>query len=266
MKTNAFFAALLLTLASFLTARADAEFFLRIMDNGRYTVVLDDQSITLNNGRFRFFDLPSGRNRLTVLRNNQPVFQDWIDLRPDSRTVAEIHPRRGMRVLTQFPLFQNEIYCGPGWDAPVYGNRPGGPRPGGPGGNWNNRPGGDWNDRPGDWNRPGGNWNGPGGGPRPGGPAYSMDPREFERIRLTISRESFDDRRVEFIRNVLPGQPISTAQMADLLRLFTFDKGRLSAAKIGWDCVTDRPNYYAVFDTFSFESSVRELKQHIGWR
>ncbi|WP_266368434.1 DUF4476 domain-containing protein [Tellurirhabdus rosea] len=257
-RTYAFLLGLTLSLMSAVVARADVEFFLKIDDGGRYTVVIDEQSITLNTGRFRFFELPAGRNRVAILRNNYPVFQDWIDLRPDSRTVAEFHPRRGLRLLTQFPLFDNGMYCGPNWDQPYASNRPDYGRPGnGRPDNWNNRPGSGLpgSGRPGNGN---GNW----GNNRP----YEMNPRDFDRIRQGISRESFDERKFEFLRNVLPGQPVSTAQMCELLRMFSFDKYRLEAAKVGWECVSDRNNYYATFDTFSFESSRRDLKQHIGWR
>jgi len=239
---------LALSLLTALTARADVEFFLQITERGRYTVVVDEQSVTLNHGRFRFFDLPPGRSRVVVLRNNLPVFQDWLELRPDSRTVAEFNPRRGMRLVAQFPLYDNGLYCGPDWNPPGWTNRAGVGRPGG---NWANGRPGDADNRPRHE-----------GGFRP----FEMNPREFDRLRMGLSRESFDDRRFELLRNVLPGQPISTAQVCELLRLFSFDRYRLEAAKVGWECVTDRASYYAAFDTFAFESSRAELKRHIGWR
>lgn len=252
-------AKLTLAIFSFLTiaftqARADAEFFLRISDDGRYTVSIDDQTITMSRGRFRFFDLPAGRQRIAILRNNMQVFEDWIDLRNDSRTVAEFVPRRGIRPLSVYPLYINGRYCGPDWDQQGYTNN----GPNWPNGNPDRPNGNTWPDR----DRPG---NGNGNYP-PNTNTAGMSRFDFEQLKSRVNRESFDERKFELLRNVLPGRPLSSAQLSDLLRQFSFDKYRLETAKVGWESVTDRQNYYIVFDTFSFDSSKRDLKQFINWR
>lgn len=231
-------------LVSLTTAFADSELFLRIADNGRYTVQLDDQTLTLANGRFRFFDIPTGRARLTIALNNRQVYQQLIDIRPDIRLVANFDPRSGFRVLNTLSLndrqaavydWDSNFRRSPFREGPYAGNRGGS---------------GQYED----------------GRDAYGRAPQGMAPQELERIRLTMSRESFDERKFEFLRNVLPGRPVTAAQMVELLRPFSFDKYRLEAAKMGWETVVDRPNYYMVFETFSFDSSVRDLKRHIGWR
>lgn len=233
-----------LFLVSLTTAFADSELFLRISDNGRYTVQLDDQSLTVSNGRFRFFDVPTGRARLTIALNNRQVFQQTIDVRPDSRLVANFDPRSGFRVLNTLSLNDRQVAVYD-WDS-----------------NFRRSP-----FREGQY---AGNRGGSGqyedGRDSYGRAPLGMAPQELERIRLTMSRESFDERKFEFLRNLLPGRSVTSAQMAELLKEFSADKYRLEAAKAGWETVADRSNYYVVFETFRFDSSVRELKKYIGWR
>lgn len=262
----------LLLLLNHVPALADAELFLRVSDNGRYTVVVDDQQMTVTNGRFRFFDLRSGRTRLTILRNNTPVFQDVVDLRNDFRSVAEFSPRRGIRLVDQFPLFANGRYCGPDWSNPFgnsWNNGSGGYDPRGSGrDNWNNGRG---NGPRGDGPRGNGWGQGRNDGrydnryDEPRGGYYGMNADEFDLFRRELSQQSFDDRRFEYLRSRLPGRQLSSLQLAELLRQFSFDKQRLEAAKLGWGCVGDRQAFTPVFETFSFDTSVRDLKRHIGW-
>ncbi|GAA4405388.1 hypothetical protein GCM10023187_23690 [Nibrella viscosa] len=244
MKATYFIHTITLFVLSFTAAFAQSELFLRITDNGRYTVQLDDQSVTLSSGRFRFFDVPTGRARLTIALNNRQVFQQMVDFRADSRIVADFDPRAGFRIINTVQLtgtnsaaydWDTNFRRGPFRDGPYAGGR---------GGSGQFEDGRD------------------GFGRAPLG----MPAHELERIRLTMSRESFDERKFEFLRNVLSGRPVSATQMAELLRQFSFDRYRLEAAKTGWEVVTDRQNYYVVFDTFSSDSSVRDLKRHIGWR
>ena len=267
MKTN-----WLLSVSFFLfsisQAWADVEFFLRVNDGGRYTVSLDDQTITLSKGRFRFFDVPPGRQRLVISRNNTTVYQDWIDLRNDQRTVAEFTVRRGVRIVSTYPLFMNGRYTGPEWEQNQANNYPDRPNQGRT--DWPDRTD---RDRPNngspDWNTPNNGPIPPGGNPNrpnPQAPQTSMSRFEFDQLRSSLTRESYDERKFELIRNVLPNRAVSTAQVADLLRQFSFDKYRLESAKIAWNSVTDQQNFYTVFDTFSFESTKRDLKKHIGWQ
>jgi hypothetical protein len=211
---------------------ADAEFFLRIDDPGRYTVTLDDQSITLSSGRYRFFDLPSGRQRLAILRNNMQVYQDWIDLRNDSRTVAEFRSRQGLRIVAVFPLPGNDRFSGGDWGSPYDNNR-----------SRTDRPGGSYDNQ-----------------------RMAMAPQEFERIREAVKKQSFDDNKLDLLRTLLGDRPLSSAQLTELLKLFSFDTKRLEAAKLGWDQVSDRQNFYTVFDVFTFSPSVKALKEYMGSR
>ncbi|GAB2590432.1 DUF4476 domain-containing protein [Spirosoma areae] len=216
-------------------AWADAEFFLRIDEPGRYTVTLDDQTLSLSSGRYRFFDLPAGRLRLVILRNNSQLYQDWVELRTDSRTVTEFRARQGLRVVAVFPLPTDGRLSGSDWASPI-GNH----RVGTNGSAY--RPGSDDNQR------------------------MAMAPQEFERIREAVKKQSFDDGKFELLSTLLIDRSLSSAQLAELLNLFAFDTKRLEAAKIGWNSVIDRPYFYTVFDVFTFSTSVKELKAYMGSR
>lgn len=224
---------LLLLSGSLYPANAQIEFFIGLTSEGEYTVQLADQTITLSSGHYRFFDLLAGHRRLTILRNGLTIYRDLIELRPNTRTVAEYSPSSGLRLLATLPLYAQERQPETAW-YDMEGKRPS---------QWQSQP-----------------------NSRPGGSSSQLTVNDFERLRQSLTREPFDDRRIELVRVVLPGRTLLTAQLIELLKSFTFDKQRLEAAKLGWSSVLDQQHFYQVFDTFTFSPSINELKAFLASR
>lgn len=209
--------------------RAQSAFFLRIADPGRYAVTINDQSLTLSSGRYRFFDLPAGRSRLTVSQNNMTIYQDWVDLLIDNRVLAEFSIRRGFRIQGVAPLAFDSRF----WD----------------------------------WSEPGVTQQGAANRSFDYANARTaMSAQAFDRIREAVDKQSLDSDKFDMLSTLLTDQPITSDQLTELLKLFTFDEKRLKAAKRVWTNVVDKPNFYRVFDSFSFSSSVNELKAFLATR
>lgn len=86
---------------------------------------------------------------------------------------------------------------------------------------------------------------------------------KMARLRQTISQESFDDNRLAILKSAVRDQNISTAQVTELVSLFSFEKSKLDAAKYCYTYCSDAENYYLVANSFSYSSSKTELLQYI---
>ena len=208
---------------------AESLFFLRIADVGRYTATIGDQNVTLSTGRYRFFDLPSGQVRLTISQNNIILYQGWVDLAVDSRTIAEFSQGQGFRLLGVSPLSKDGRF----WD-------------------WDTQGGSSQRDMA----RSG----------RSDNSRTPMSVQAFDRVQEAVSNQTFDDGKYDLLVSALTSQYVSSAQLAELLKLFSFDEKRLEAAKRCWSQVSDQQNYYAVFDSFTFKDSINKLKSFLSTR
>jgi|SRR5919202_1525207 hypothetical protein len=213
---------------------AATEFFLRLTTKGEYSVQLDGQTITLSNGRYRFFDLAPGPQRLNILQNGRSVFQYRVELRTNTRTIAQYNPQYGIRIVNTFLIDPSDSSRETAW----YTMQP---------------------DRSTRWDRPSST------GVESKGISQIL-PEDFERLQAALAKEDFDDKRVELMRIALSKRMLSADQLTELLKEFSFDKQRIEAAKFGWSHLTDPANFYQVFGAFTFSSSVNELKSFAASR
>ncbi|WP_435522376.1 hypothetical protein [Chryseobacterium indoltheticum] len=56
-----------------------AEVFLRIPEQGNFSVELADQLISNNSGKYRFFDLPSGRIPISIYENGYLMYRTTFE-------------------------------------------------------------------------------------------------------------------------------------------------------------------------------------------
>jgi hypothetical protein len=93
---------LLLTLVLFsskIFAWGNSELFVSIADYGRYTVTLNGQYINDRDGRYEFYEVPSGRCELVISKGPFLLYRDWIIISAYSRTVVEYSSRFGLRIV-----------------------------------------------------------------------------------------------------------------------------------------------------------------------
>lgn len=205
-----------------------SEVFLRIPEQGMFSVELGDQFISNNSGRFRFFDLPSGRIPVSIYENGYLLYRTTLNVRNNSRLVLDFFTNEGLFLLDSYPV-QNQSY---GFN--------------------------DWNDV---WNNPYGNsgeWN------DGGSYANVMDNSSFsEFLDMLRKNARFDDSKLSMIRQQMRTTMFTSQQISALVKEVSFDKNKLSLAKSMFSKCVDKHKYFLVYDAFDFESSKRELMEFV---
>ncbi|MCF8278183.1 MAG: DUF4476 domain-containing protein [Flavobacteriales bacterium] len=91
-----------------------------------------------------------------------------------------------------------------------------------------------------------------------------MHPDVFASALRSIELQSFDSDQIRVAKQVIRTNGASSHQIAEIMRLLSFESSRLEIAKFGFQFVGDPANYYVVNDVFWFSSSVRELDRFIN--
>lgn len=230
---------LTLLLSPSLKALADVEFFLETAVGTSLTVVVNDQSMTNATGRFRFFDLNPGRAQVLVYRGRMLLTRQWVILSPETRTMAMLHPQYGFRIRGTQRVRGNLFDELPGRNQPVPS----------------------WDDQREDAQPfPQDEPNFP---PRDSYRSNDdvMSAGEMEQYLKALER-TFLSKKLDFIRQTLPKQRFSSAQLVDIIKEFSFTKEKMEVAKLGWDYVADRQNFNLVYEQFPFQSDQNELRAY----
>jgi len=96
-----------------------------------------------------------------------------------------------------------------------------------------------------------------------GGCTSPMSSKNFNDVKSSISSKSFEDSKVKMAKQVIDANCLSTAQVKEIMLLFSFEATRLDLAKYAYGHTFDTNNYYKLNDAFTFESSIDELDAHI---
>ncbi len=214
--------------------QGNAEVFLRIPENGNFTVEIGDQMISNGTGKFRFFDLRAGDIPIAIYENNYLLYKTRLVVLNNTRTVLDFFSNHGLYLLGNYPL-QPNWYGANEWDDI-----------------WNNP-----------YNNQNSNWN-----PNNGNVDYYgnvMDSREFDDFIASIERNaSFDKDKIAMISSVARNSSFFSKQIQSLVGTMSFDKGKLEVAKVLYGVCVDKPNFYQVYDSFDFDASKRELSEYIS--
>lgn len=146
------------------------------------------------------------------------------------------------------------------WDPSIWNNP-----------NWNNPNNPNWNNP--NWNNPNNpNWNNP-NNPNwnnPNNPNWNNSPfgrpmldADFQQLKQSLTNERFENTRLEIAKTAMTNNMFTTAQVRDLVGLFSFDNNKLELAKHAYRFTVDRNNYFQVGNAFSFSSNREELMRFI---
>lgn len=205
-----------------------AEVFLRIPEQGYFNVELADQMIANNSGRYRFFDLPSGRIPISIYDNGYLIYRTTLNVRNNSRMVLDFFTDEGLYLLDSYPL-QNGYY------------------------GFNN-----WNDL---WNSPYGNSGNNGSVNYPD----VMDHLTFQQFMSAMKKDAwFDDKKIAFINQQGRHAMFTSEQIAVLVKDLSFDKNKIALAKSLFSKCVDKQKYFVVGDALDFESSRKDLLDFIS--
>jgi hypothetical protein len=96
-----------------------------------------------------------------------------------------------------------------------------------------------------------------------GGKSQSMPSTEFNRFQTAFRKIAFDKDKYQFLENNLRGQFVNCEQAAQLVKDFSFDTDRIRAAVLLHGHLSDPEAFYRVLDTFSFDSSKKQVTDRI---
>jgi hypothetical protein len=82
-------------------------------------------------------------------------------------------------------------------------------------------------------------------------------------MKESLRKESFENNRITSAKFVIEKNSFTTAQVRELMLLFTFENNRLEIAKSAYRKVVDKNNYYQLNDALTFSSSKEELARFI---
>ncbi|WP_250255762.1 DUF4476 domain-containing protein [Chryseobacterium sp. Marseille-Q3244] len=203
-----------------------AEVFLRIPEQGFFTVEVGDQVIANGSGKYRFFDLQFGKMPISIYENGFLIYRTSLMLRNNNRMMLDFFINEGLYLLDSYPIQGQYAFN-------------------------------DWNDL---WNNPygnqSGNWNNSGN---------VMDNATFRQFFEMLQRtEKFDDGKVALINQQMKNSMFTAAQIRDLVKSLSFDKNKLIVAKSMYLSCVDKNKYFMVYEAFDFENSKRELRDYIS--
>ena len=218
----------------------NAEVFLRIPENGRFTVELGDQMMQNSSGKFRFFDLRAGKVFVSIYEDNFLIYRTSLMLRNNTRTVLDYFSNQGLYLLGNYPQ-NNQSYGFNEWDDI-----------------WNNP-----------YSNQQGNWNGNQGSQSYYGNSNyygnGMNNQEFNNFKNAVKRDaSFEDDRMRMIINAAQYSNFTAVQIYDLLKVLNFESNRVKTAKQLFKSCVDKQNFYKVYKAFNFESSKKEVSDYIS--
>lgn len=120
------------------------------------------------------------------------------------------------------------------------------------------------------YDQSGGQWGGNnqsddqwGGYDQSNGYATAMNARDFDRVLESIDREWLESNKLKSATQVVTSSSLSSAQVKQLVQLFTFENNKLELAKQAYANTVDKRNYYLVADVFSFNANKVELERYI---
>jgi Domain of unknown function (DUF4476) len=93
--------------------------------------------------------------------------------------------------------------------------------------------------------------------------AHIISQNDFTLLRHSIESKSFESTRFEIAKQALQRYNFNTQQVAEMMKLFTFESTKLDFAKAAYAKTVDKNRYFIINDEFTFSSSISELNRYI---
>ncbi len=235
-----------MSIAVFAAAKPASMLTVKSVGNADIRVVLDGKRFEPNDNAIMFGDMAAGSHSIKIYRQKsngmfnlmgkryEMVFNTNISLK--NKTHLFITVERNGRISMQ----ENKIRTGNGYSS-----------------NRNN--GYDRNDRGYDYDRDG-QW---GDYDSHEGYARAMNDREFRNVLQSIEKEWLESNKLKSASQIVKTNNLTTAQVEQMLLLFSFENNKLELAKQAYANTVDKRNYNRLYDVFSFNSSKVELERYI---
>jgi hypothetical protein len=93
--------------------------------------------------------------------------------------------------------------------------------------------------------------------------ARAMSDRDFKAVLASIEKEWLESNKLKSASQIVASNYLSTAQVEQLILLFSFENNKLDLAKKAYANTIDKRNYHRLYDLFSFSSSKAELERFV---
>lgn len=234
MKKMIFTLALSLIIISASANRGFSELNLKLFDNSVFSVVLDNVTYNYYTSSYNFASLVPGSHFITVVRQ-QPVgfytmpvtiFSGWITIPANMKIFSMIDMYGGYSVVSQYALLNpDDTYnYGSYYDVSNYQ---------------------DYNVNYVEYT------------------SYMSQPSFMSLISM-VNSETFESSKENIAKQAINTNFMTSSQVMQLLKCFTFESTKLEVAKLAYSKVIDKENFFMVNSAFTFESSIDELNQYIG--
>ena len=101
--------------------------------------------------------------------------------------------------------------------------------------------------------------------PPPPPPApVAMDQQTFNDVKQMIANSSFEDTKLSTAKTILTNNYISTDQVMEICKLFSFEDSKVAFAKFAYNKTVDKNSYYKVGSVFDFDSNKKVLNDYIS--
>ncbi len=88
----------------------------------------------------------------------------------------------------------------------------------------------------------------------------------FRNTLQVIKNQSFDSERLKIAKHAAANGELTSHEVSEIAKLFSFESTRLDFAKYAYDYTIDKKNYVVVHQVFQFSSSVSQLQDYISQR
>lgn len=220
----------------------NSELFIARADSSTFALMLDGQTAGAPAKSFNLTNLTPGYHRIQMTKPSAGRAANGVPIRPEvlydgyvnvpeaSRVTAVNSGREQLNIVSIVPLIQYILG--------ILGQ------------------GGQTNGGNGQTTNPWGGWGWPIG-------PQAMAPQDFEMLRATVMNKSFESSKMDVVRMAMMNNYFSSAQVAQLMNMMTFESTKLDLAKMMYARVVDKGNFYLVNNAFTFSSSSSALSQYI---
>lgn len=94
--------------------------------------------------------------------------------------------------------------------------------------------------------------------------AKGMNSRDYDEVVRIISKEVFDEKRLNTAKRVISVNSMNTRQILNICNLFSYETNRLEFAKFAFSHCVDPNKFYLIDEVFLYESSKEELHEFIN--
>ena len=99
--------------------------------------------------------------------------------------------------------------------------------------------------------------------PPPAGP-MPMDSKTFSDAKRAIAGTAWDDTRLSTAKTILNSNYVTTQQVIEICRIFSWDENKLEFAKYAFKKTVDNNNYFKVNAVFSWDDSKTALNNYVN--